>query len=205
MFYIQSLSGQSQYIPGEFALRRQDRGVESTNRVKAIDPDAPKFTSSATANKWKKLTDRYGQNMEGESRRRLIFAKDLMSSPVITLNSDTALNVAWELITQNRFRHVPVLNIDQMIGIISDRDLLKYRIAHPSSEWSKVKVESIMHKEVLSATADTEIREIAKIMFEERVGCIPIIEPADKSVKGIITRSDILRALLVHAPLEIWG
>ena len=118
------------------------------------------------------------------------------------------MHEAWRLITAKRFRHVPIVNGEQvLVGILSDRDLLRAlasRERETITQWEGVRVASIMHTDVLSATPDTEIREVARVLFEERIGCMPIVDSAARVV-GLVTRSDVLRALLVHAPLELWS
>ena len=56
---------------------------------------------------------------------------------------------------------------------------------------------------VITATPDTRIREIARLLIERRIGAMPIMDKYDNLV-GIITRSDVLRAVVNHAPLELW-
>jgi CBS domain-containing protein len=61
-----------------------------------------------------------------------------------------------------------------------------------------------MVTQVLIATPDTPIRDIARTMVEERIGSLPILDLRDTLV-GIITRSDILRALITHGPMRLWA
>jgi acetoin utilization protein AcuB len=91
----------------------------------------------------------------------------------------------------------------KLVGIVSDRDILKRARGRASHELGKELIRSFMVTEVLTATPDTEIREIARVLFEERIGCMPI-SSEDGFVVGVITRSDLLRSLLVQAPLELW-
>ena len=60
-----------------------------------------------------------------------------------------------------------------------------------------------MTDQVLTAHPDTEIRTIARVMFEERIGAMPIVSEAGTPV-GIITRSDILRTVMNKVPFELW-
>jgi acetoin utilization protein AcuB len=61
-----------------------------------------------------------------------------------------------------------------------------------------------MVSEVLVATQDTLIRDAARTMIEERIGSLPIITEGN-ALAGIVTRSDILRALITHGPMRIWA
>ena len=139
-------------------------------------------------------------------------ANQIMRSPVKTLTPETTFEEARAFFRQNRFRHVPIVNAEgKLVGLISDRDVLREaaNINTGPEAWVKDLVQvtrtiaDFMTKRVLTATPSAEIRQIAKAMFEERIGSMPIVNEEEKLV-GIITRSDILRTLVHNAPLEIW-
>lgn len=145
-------------------------------------------------------------------RKPALRAKQIMASPVVALSQETHVEKAWELIRDRRFRHVPVLSEEKkLVGIISDRDILREAarmgniIFPPKDEDSHEQrtVGQLMKTKVLTAGPNTGIREIARAMFTERIGSMPIVDDEDNLV-GIITRSDILRALITKAPLELW-
>ena len=145
-------------------------------------------------------------------RKPALRARQIMTSPVVALSPETTLEKAWELIRDHRFRHVPVLSREKkLVGIISDRDILREAarigdiITPPKDEGPREEgtVCRLMKTKVLTAGPNTQIREIARAMFMERIGAMPIVDDHDTLV-GIITRSDILRALITHAPLELW-
>ena len=94
--------------------------------------------------------------------------------------------------------------------MISDRDILKVLagISNDSDETTplslqKSTVETSMRQEVLAAQPDTTIREVARTMFEERLGAMPVVDE-NQDLIGIVTRSDILRTVMTRAPLELW-
>ena len=92
-------------------------------------------------------------------------------------------------------------------GILSERDLLKFTIQSLRSSELEViprKVEEIMQIKVLSAFPETPIREIARIMFEEKVGAVPILNKESREIVGIITRSDILKQVMNNPPLDLY-
>jgi CBS domain-containing protein len=59
-----------------------------------------------------------------------------------------------------------------------------------------------MHAPVLTATPSTAVNQVARIMFEERVGAMPIADEAGNLV-GMITRNDILRTLVSKDRLHL--
>jgi CBS domain-containing protein len=59
---------------------------------------------------------------------------DVMTSPVISIAPDTSILEALGMMTQRRFRHLPVVEQGKIIAFVSIGDLVKHRIDHISSE-----------------------------------------------------------------------
>ena len=118
---------------------------------------------------------------------------------------------AWQLFRESRFRYVPIINNQhKLVGMLSDRALLRYAATTgqvppyaDNSVPAQTSIESIIKLNVITATPDTRIREIARLLIEKRIGAMPIMDKYDNLV-GIITRSDVLRAVVNNAPLELW-
>ncbi len=135
----------------------------------------------------------------GADRQPAVLARQIMTASVVTLPPDAALAEAWEIVRRRRFRHVPVLTREgRLVGILSDRDLFRAGEGRPG-----LRVADAMSTRVLTATPDTEIREVARVLVAERIGCLPIVGPAHELV-GILTTTDVLRCVVHHAPLELW-
>jgi CBS domain-containing protein len=136
-------------------------------------------------------------------RQPAITAGQIMSQPVVSLTPATSLLDAWRLFRQRRFRHIPiVIDKDMLHGLVSDRDVLRYGFDHPGT-LATTALSVLMQPRILTATADSEIREVVRVMFTQRIGSIPIVDP-EGHLRGIITRSDILRVVMQNAPLELW-
>jgi len=140
-----------------------------------------------------------------------LHAHQIMTAPVVTLYRETTIAEAWRLFRERRFRHVPVVTEQGKIyGIISDRDLLRYAATSgkvppysDSTPEAKTPIDNLTKTRVITSSQDTEIRQIARMLFEQRVGAMPVVSEGGV-IEGIITRSDILRTLVNHAPLELW-
>lgn len=196
MFYVRAISGGTEpYQIGIIRSKRITDPVSALSNIEAQTELSPRSqTSPAIA--------AYQKSINPESpRRRVLFASELMSKGVVCIDQNAKLIDVAEVFAKRRFRHIPVLNsAGDLVGILSDRDLLRFS---REKTWELEPVSRIMIHPVLVATSDTEIREIARAMFEERVGCMPIVG-SDGKLVGIITRSDVLRTILVQAPLELW-
>ncbi|HBX70212.1 MAG TPA: hypothetical protein DEH25_12755 [Chloroflexi bacterium] len=125
-----------------------------------------------------------------------------MSYPVVTLSPNTPIVDALKLMRQEKIRRTPVVKDGNLIGIVSDKDLLN---ASPSSAtslsiWemnyllSKITVADVMTKNVLTVSVDTPLEEAARIMADNKIGGLPVLK--DGEVTGIITETDIFKLFL---------
>ncbi len=125
-----------------------------------------------------------------------------MTKPVITITPDMPVHEALQLMKSENIRRAPVIHNGKLAGIVSETDLLN---ASPSdatslSVWelnhllSKITVEGVMTKEVITVTEDTPIEEAARIMADNKIGGLPVMQ--DDGVVGIITETDLFRLFL---------
>ena len=138
-------------------------------------------------------------------------ASQIMNTSVETLKGSDSIDDARLFFKNKKFRHIPVVTNDNVIeGILSDRDLLHY-LSGLNDDYTKQKlpvtsvaeVSQLMKTEVLSASADTDVRYIARLFFEQHIGAMPIVK--DRKMIGIITRSDVLAAVMRNFILELWA
>lgn len=126
-----------------------------------------------------------------------------MTPRPITVNEDTSLPEALELMRREKIRRLPVLDKHgKLVGIVTELDLLQ---ASPSPATtlsiyeipyllSKVKMRDIMSREVITVTAETPIEEAARIMADNKIGGLPVMQ--DDKLVGIITETDIFKLML---------
>ena len=131
-----------------------------------------------------------------------MLVKRRMSQPVITVPPEMSVPECLKLMQREKIRRTPVVKNGRLIGIVSDKDLLN---AGPSdatslSVWeisyliNKLKVESVMTKDVLTIREDMPIEEAARIMVDNKVGGLPVVKNGD--VIGLITETDLFKLLL---------
>ncbi|MBU1109952.1 MAG: CBS domain-containing protein [Candidatus Riflebacteria bacterium] len=145
-------------------------------------------------------------------QHKVIQAYEIMSKPVVTLPPSATLTQAWLLIRDHRFQHIPIVDsAGALLGILCDRTLLRLAV---TMGWDITRrddpndpeqtVEKHFSAPVLTTLPHAEIHQIARILFDEHIGAMPVIDN-ENIVIGIITRSDILRALGQLGAIEIWG
>ena len=165
---------------------------------------------SASPDRWTLAAQQAYRQQTGQEQhsKPAIVARDLMTSPVHTLTSDSTLRDAWDVMTQKRIHHIPVTSIHGiLVGMVSDRDLLSHApdlaANPPKQQGAHRKLAEVMATRVISATPATDIREIASIMLDERIHAVPILD-SNRHLAGILSTRDLLRGIATHGPLELW-
>ena len=130
--------------------------------------------------------------------------KDIMTAEVVTLKVDEELSLASDIMTLARIRHLPVVEGDNLVGIISQRDLFKaslasvvgYDYGKDRKHLKTVLIKEVMIKDVVTIEPHAKIYEAGRIMLEKKIGCLPVVQ--DDSLVGMVTETDILQFFVTH-------
>jgi CBS domain-containing membrane protein len=126
--------------------------------------------------------------------------RDFMTPNVVTVRPGDTIAKAYELMLDNRFRHLVVVDEDgDLAGLLTHRDLLRYALIERTDlplslqrgVLRRIRVEEVMTSEVETAEPGQWLHEAALIMFENKYGCMPVVEGT--RVVGIITEADFVR------------
>ncbi|NLC76065.1 MAG: CBS domain-containing protein [Clostridia bacterium] len=128
-----------------------------------------------------------------------MLVEEFMKREVITIGREDSVHVALGKTKEHRIRHLPVVEGERLVGIVSDRDL---RDVSPSNLLQaqdidilkSTKVKDIMKCPVLTAHPLDGIEEVARVMYEYKIGCLPVVKSG--KLVGIVTETDILRILV---------
>ena len=127
--------------------------------------------------------------------------KDLMSTKVVSAHIGTPVQVAYQLMRDGGFRHLPVLSTKgTLVGILSERDLrcVGAVVKDPNSGISEflvtepTTVEKIMVADPITVSPDASVSTAVKIIRDKRIGCLIVAEGED--VVGILSYLDVLDA-----------
>ena len=116
--------------------------------------------------------------------------EEAMIKNVITLQRDVSAYDAVKLMNENRIGCLVVLQYGQVVGIITERDMLE-RVLEKCKNPKETNVTEIMTKRVIVGKPDMQLVEAAKLMFEKKVKKLPIVE--GNRLVGLVTLTDLAR------------
>lgn len=137
-----------------------------------------------------------------EATKVKLNVREVYTREPITAAPHLPASEARKLMDEHDIRRLPVVQDDKLVGIVTLLDLIQAAPASATSlsEWeledalSEVTVEQAMTRDVHTASEDTDLRTVAALMLEYKIGGVPVVE--GERVIGIVTESDIFRVLV---------
>lgn len=133
-----------------------------------------------------------------------MLVRSRMTPNVLTVSPETTLGEALAMTREHNIRHLPVVDNGTLVGLVTDRDL---RLAAPPvwatdtdyaalrATFENKKVADVMtSKAIVATTEDTPIEDAARLLYEHRIGCVPVMR--DSELVGIVTETDVMRAFV---------
>ena len=124
--------------------------------------------------------------------------RDVMSQDVVALAEDDTLDLAEMEMKLAHVRHLPVVRGDQLVGLLTHRDLLRASApglperqeAGHKARLRSISVRDVMRRQVVTAGPDDDLRVVGRVMRDEKIGCVPVVESG--TLVGIVTEADFL-------------
>lgn len=132
-----------------------------------------------------------------------MFVAERMTKHPVTVSSSSTIGEVDRLMKKNKFHRMIIVDDGKLVGYLSDRDVMRVAPS-PATSLSKYEIRSlldklsvkdIMQKKVITVSEDATIEEAALIMYNNKVGGLPVISKVEKVV-GIITATDILKTFV---------
>ncbi len=114
-----------------------------------------------------------------------------MVKDVITVDRETDIKEAIHLMEKYSIRHLPVVEDDEFIGLVTESDLRQLLIPAMLEE---IKVKDVMITEPITVSPDEDIETAATLIYTYKIGGLPVVQ--DRRLVGILTTTDILRAFI---------
>jgi CBS domain-containing protein len=126
-----------------------------------------------------------------------------MTHPAMTVGSSMSVRLAQQLMRDYHIRHLPVVDNNRLVGILSSGDI---RRASPSNAtslsvwemralWEQLKVDAVMSHRVISVTPETSMLEAVRLMYEHRFNSLPVVDDSGHVV-GILTEVDVFLQII---------
>ncbi len=125
-----------------------------------------------------------------------LLMREAMTSPVLTVRESELANLfsIINLIQKHRIRHLPILdNQDQLVGILTHRSW--HHFSQPFELMKLRLVAELMTPQVISATPDCSLLEIAQKMFNHKVSSVIIVESNNQKTSALSADTDFLTPL----------
>jgi len=137
--------------------------------------------------------------------------EDIMTRSVIVLSEEDNLCDITAGLDRYRFHHLPVVDGTKLVGMLSQRDMLRSTVAGVDASavarnrevryLEQTFVRDVMSTEVLTARKDELVSTVAERILRARVGALPVVDDAG-TLLGIVTENDIVRLVAGHKLLD---
>ena len=126
---------------------------------------------------------------------------EVMTTDVKTVERNDVMSLAEDLMEMGRIRHLPVLDEDRVVGVVSQRDLFRAAMSSAMGYGQKasheflgtVAVKEVMSDELTTVSPGDSVARAAALMLEHKIGCLPVVD--DGKLVGLVTESDLLRLI----------
>jgi CBS domain-containing protein len=125
--------------------------------------------------------------------------RDIMPEKMVTVSAGDTLSTVEDIMTLGRVRHMPVTQAGKLVGVVSERDLLRASLSTLSSFGSDqrraflqaVEIARVMSTPAITIEPEATVEAAARIMADEKIGCLPVVQ--GERLLGLITETDLLR------------
>jgi len=126
--------------------------------------------------------------------------REIMQRNVVTISAGERLSTVEDIMTLGRLRHMPVVQGGDLVGVVSERDLLRASLSNLTAYGSDerraflhgVEIARVMSKPPIVIGSEALVEDAARVMVEHKIGCLPIVDDSEKLI-GLVTETDVLR------------
>ncbi|WP_370390829.1 HPP family protein [uncultured Winogradskyella sp.] len=127
----------------------------------------------------------------------------IMSTDIIALHRDDDLETAEMLFKRHKIRHIPVVDKDVIIGMLSYTDLLRISFADAVDPYdtdvdtlvyNMFTIEQVMAKNIISVPSTASIKQVAELLAQREFHALPVVD--NGNLVGIVTTTDLINYLL---------
>jgi len=125
--------------------------------------------------------------------------RDIMPETMVTISEGDRLSTVEDIMTLGHVRHMPVTHAGKLVGVVSERDLLRASLSSLSADRGDahraflhgVEIGRVMSAPPVVIGPDDSVEDAARSMAEKKIGCLPVVDGDE--LLGLITETDVLR------------
>jgi CBS domain-containing protein len=125
----------------------------------------------------------------------------VMQREFAAVRSDERLDFVDDVMALGRVRHMPVVDGGQLVGVVTQRDLLAaslsraldFDVQERRTFLRSVNVGEVMSKKPITVGPKATLRDAAQLLLRHKIGCLPVVGPRGEAL-GLVTETDLLRA-----------
>jgi acetoin utilization protein AcuB len=121
--------------------------------------------------------------------------RDVMASPVIAIDPTDRLYEAFHKMRHHRIKHLPVIENDELVGIVSDRDLIGWATRENGTYlFPRKAVQAVMSSPVITCNDEDDTDTALDLLISRDISCLPVLN-AQKQIVGIVTSKSFLQGV----------
>ncbi len=125
--------------------------------------------------------------------------RDIMQQKVVTISAGDTLSTVEDIMTLGGVRHMPVVHRGVLVGVVSERDLLRASLSNLTEFGMEerraflqvVEITQVMTTPPIVISPDSTVPQAARALADHKIGCLPVLE--DGKLIGLVTEADVLR------------
>jgi len=166
------------------------------------------FSSELSQEQKNEFLDSYKKVASLENLEPVYKVKDIMTQDVIYATTDSTIEELYYLMKDKKVSQIPITAFGKkIVGIVNRRIILTLIMNNLDSimDVLKRKIDDVYLPEVLTADPESDVRHVVKAMLDLKLDAIPIVDSKDDTLLGIVSKTDILKAVANLPKLQLWS
>ncbi len=204
MFAIYNVEGR--YFRDNLEQLHKIRQTSALKKDSLASDNKPVSHTNTEHSSSHKARQAYREVINATEQENIVHAHQLMSHPVDTVQLTLDIVSAWKYLHEKHHHQLPVLdNQQRIVGMLSERHLLHFLVVENEQlRYVRGKtVADVMSTDVITADPLSDMRLISNVMLDYRLSALPIVDEHNTLI-GLVSRSDILRAVAQNTHLNLW-
>ncbi|MGP2656778.1 CBS domain-containing protein [Malaciobacter sp. WC5094] len=186
--------------PGEVRLKPDDDTLFQEYMDSKNKKNSQENPNLQAINSYKKMANI-------DTNEPVYHVKDIMTENCIYIKNKATLDEAYKVLKENKVSQIPVVNNEKKIyGLINKKIILNEIMQEPDEARIilQKRIIDIQNNELIATDPISDIRRVSKVMIDFKLDAIPVVNEDDVLV-GIVSKTDIIKAVSNIPSLQLWG